>query len=128
MTNTRHKHYDLIVKWAADPEGYVVELRYPPGPWTPMISDPEWDLDCEYRLTPKPRTVHQARVEVPRPEREAPEVGTDYWVPRPDIEGMAFGLAWDGIYWEYDLLQLGLVYLNESDAIARAKAMLRLEE
>lgn len=49
----KHKHYDLIVKWAANPDGYTVYGRaYDESEWG-AITTPMWREDLEYKLVPK---------------------------------------------------------------------------
>lgn len=52
--SNKHKHYDLIVKYYADPEKYIVEAKSPiTGNWS-EISEPTWTFG-EYRLIGKPK-------------------------------------------------------------------------
>lgn len=51
----KQKHYDLIVKWAANPDGYTVYSRtYDEAEWV-ATSSPMWREDLEYKLVPKPK-------------------------------------------------------------------------
>ena len=51
----RHKHYDLIVKWAANPDGYTVYGKaYYESEWV-ATSTPMWREEFEYKLVPKPK-------------------------------------------------------------------------
>lgn len=48
----KHKHHDLIVKWAANPDGYTVYYRSCDGEWS-IVSKPIWREDVEYKLVQK---------------------------------------------------------------------------
>lgn len=52
-----HRHYDMILQWAANPEGFVVELKdcYDSA-WKTTVT-PLWVPQYEYRLTPKKQTI-----------------------------------------------------------------------
>jgi hypothetical protein len=52
-TPTKHKHHDLICKWAA---GYEIEMYLKSTNSWVCISDPSWWPDTEYRIKPMPTT------------------------------------------------------------------------
>jgi hypothetical protein len=53
--SNKHKHYDLIVKYYADPGKYNVEVKSPvTGSWL-EISPVSWGAANEYRLVEKPK-------------------------------------------------------------------------
>jgi hypothetical protein len=47
---TKHKHYDVIVAWAA---GEEIEYRLDPNDSWLSIVDPSWNSSTEYRIKPK---------------------------------------------------------------------------
>lgn len=49
----KHKHYDLIVWWASDPENNIVEFFHAGNFWEPTVSNlPFWLETEEYRKKP----------------------------------------------------------------------------
>lgn len=75
-----------------------------------------------------PRTILVNGVEVPAPEKEAPPVGTEYFMPFVTCDELYEDIQWDGDPIDRTWLDLGLVYLDKESAIARAKAMLITQE
>lgn len=49
--STLHKHYDMIVKWASDPERYEVQWKNISGVWVD-VTHPVWKESDEYRFKP----------------------------------------------------------------------------
>ena len=47
---TKHRHYDVIVAWAA---GEEIEYRLDPNDSWLSIVDPSWNSTTEYRIKPK---------------------------------------------------------------------------
>lgn len=80
----------------------------------------------QFRIAPRTITVNG--VEVPAPEIMVPEKGTWVYVASPASKDMFHKSIWVGIEGNVDLLNMGIVYLNKEDAIARAKAMLITKE
>ena len=80
----------------------------------------------EYRIAP--RTILVNGVEVPGPEKDAPEVGATYYVPDQSEESLAYDFSWGDDDMDARFLERGLVYLDKESAIARAKAMLITQE
>ena len=124
----KHKHYDLIVQWASDPEAYNVQCRWSSdGDWRPCDA-PMWEAKVEYRLIPKRKMWHLNGVEFPAPETEAPKQGAVYWYPTPTSSwSLAAWSIWKG-EGEKSLLRNGLVHLTEEAAEAHARAMLAAKE
>lgn len=73
-------------------------------------------------VIPDPKTITINGVEVPGPERVAPEVGTKYHVI--DIALGAPCLIWDNDITDCRYLELGLVYLNKEACLTAANALL----
>lgn len=49
----KHKHYDLIVKWASDPHRYIVESYLPRSDEWAAVPSPMWTAGVKYRLIEK---------------------------------------------------------------------------
>jgi len=47
---TKHRHYDVIVAWAA---GEEIEFKRPGHLWQYAGQRPTWEADNEYRIKPK---------------------------------------------------------------------------
>lgn len=58
---TKHKHYDLIVEWAKDPEGCIIQFRQSNGQESVWVDcptkRPQWYQETEYRIKPKTKQV-----------------------------------------------------------------------
>lgn len=113
-------------------QGEKVEVNYNNQGWSCFSKEfsaipldalkPFYDASgYEFRL--EPRTITVNGVEVPAPEKVAPENGY-YYLPLPSKENRYTTEYWDGSEFDVRVLVEGLVYLNKEDAIARAKAML----
>lgn len=117
MTGEGRAVADAYVQ-GAQVEHYLVtsgtwELRTCPA----FMSDPE-------RYRARKRMIIVNGDEVPAPEVETPKIGTRCYAPRmPDRHDF----LWEGTMAEYDLLNLGLVYLNKDDCKKRRDAMLKFE-
>ncbi len=73
-------------------------------------------------------TTYQKRVKVPEPMREAPKIGTTYWTPDVKTPRWPDDWKWYGDRHNKAALKAGVCYRTKRDAIARAKAMLMMEE
>lgn len=51
--NKKHVHYDLIVKWAEEPDKYIVEYFADYNDCWIKADDPGWYSNAKYRLRPK---------------------------------------------------------------------------
>ena len=79
---------------------------------------------CEYRRKPKTLTY---TVTIPEPLREAPPLGTEYYVVSL-FEPKNFDIEyWGDCHAEHMWLKLGLCFKTAEDAIAAAKAMLPIK-
>jgi len=77
-------------------------------------------------MWPKTRVING--FDVPAPETEEPEFGTEYYLASTLNECFCVKYnTWDGERFEVRSLERGLVFLNEEDAIANAKAMLGID-
>ena len=75
-------------------------------------------------VIPDSKTIIINGVEVPGPERVAPEVGTKYHAIDISSETLCVDLTWDNNRVDRRYLELGIVYLNERDCIAATNALL----
>lgn len=126
MTKQEHK-YAQVLRWLADGEKIQVNVNG----WTTLSEEGVLrniliGTHNEFRLAP--RTIRVNGVEVPAPERVAPERGTAYFVPSVLWDDFYDSLVWVGGDLDKRLLERGLIYLNQGHAIARAKAMLLTQE
>lgn len=125
-----HK-YAQVLRWIADCER--IQCNYHINGWCDeSYSDAlgkvvAGTVDPErFRLAP--RTIIVNGVEVPAPEKEAPEYGADYFIPMTTCPMGYAKMVWTGDVDNVYALQEDLLYLNKEDAIARAKAMLITKE
>lgn len=56
--STKHKHYDLIVQWAADPVSNKVQFKNACNVWMDT-AEPGWRSDLEYRIKPTTPTLYR---------------------------------------------------------------------
>jgi len=117
LPTTKHKHYDLIVKWAADPSQKV---------WYNNGSG--WNPDYTYHIgdAPPKRKIMIGDVEIDAPEIESPRVGTEYFVPNVGGYCPADMIDWRDSALDRSMLKRGLVHLNKESAIAHAKALIKV--
>ena len=57
-TGTLHPHYDMIVRWASDPEKYQVQWKNFSGVWVD-VDHPVWRGSDEYRFKPESQLKRQ---------------------------------------------------------------------
>lgn len=58
----KHIHHDLIVAWAKDPKGCIIQWRNPSGDWSWSdcnANKPGWDNKLEYRIKPRTKEVQR---------------------------------------------------------------------
>ena len=87
-----------------------------------MLTDPR----NKFRLAQEMITIGD--VSFPKPESEPPELGTEYWIAEPSYGYYATTIP---IFWSDDsqdriYLKRGLVHLTRENAIAHAKALIKL--
>lgn len=132
MTDTKMSFKDALI---AHLQGEAVEVRgaemdvpwkdfmtYHGQCYLAQINETDFGGACEYRI--KPRTVMCNGVEVPAPESVAPESMTQVFAPSTFSIDLYSSWCWHNDRVDDVYLERGLVYLNQEDAIARAKAML----
>ena len=130
---TKHIHAELMAQYAQD----AAETETPWERWQFRLVGAENWLDCwgggvgfswrcEYRR--KPRTMTYT-VTIPEPMREAPEIGTEYWLAElVFVESFASRFKWQGSVNDMLWLKRGLCFATREDAIAAAKAMMPFKE
>lgn len=125
-----HK-YAQVLRWIADGERIQQDFR---GEWRVcancnlllMIANGSADSPSTFRLAP--RTIRVNGVEVPAPEKVAPEKGSTYYIPDIGVDTFYYEHKWFNDRFDLKNLERGLIYRNTEDAIARAKAMLLTQE
>ena len=123
----KHKHYDLIVQWASDPEAWRVEYEVSGFRWIDCTESPVWDSRLKLRLIPKRRMMHLNGVEFPAPEKEAPPDGVTAYTPDPHVNSI-IDFTWRDRDYERKWLKNGFVHLTREAAEAHARAMLAAKE
>lgn len=127
LSQTKHKHYDLIVAWAENPRQKVWYKGS--DDWRPVEISPSWRYEYDWHIGEHPpkRKIMIGDVEIDAPETVAPDYGTDYFVADPSDElYVGVALDWDGDDYDIQVLKCGLVHLNKEAAIAHAKALIKV--
>ena len=83
---------------------------------------------CFFRLSQEMITVGD--VSFPKPESEPPELGSEYWIAELSYEyyTTVSSLLWADDSQDRHYLQVGCVHLTRENAIAHAKALIKLSE
>ena len=56
----KHIHHDLIVAWAKDPKGVIIQFKNKSGGWMNTGDNtPSWSADVQYRIKPKTKEVQR---------------------------------------------------------------------
>jgi hypothetical protein len=122
----------LIVQWASDPILWKPQQRETEADeWQDVIGVPMWYGDMYYRLIPRRKMMHLNGMEFPAPEREAPPLFTDYYIPDPTFtlaHLLSSQLTWGKHEGHYRRLKAGVVHLTREAAEAHARAMLNAKE
>ena len=79
----------------------------------------------KYRI--KPRTITVNGFEVPEPMREAPEIGSRYWIATTTGQTLAGDAVWNADIADLLWLSRGICHYTKEAAIAHAKAMLGID-
>ena len=126
----KHKHAALMLQYAKDwaeteePwKRWVVTSHR--GEWVALFGHPYWNEESEYRR--KPRTLTYT-VTIPEPMREAPEMGSWYWLAEAATDDFTSRVEWEGDSCDHSWLKRGLCFATREDAIAAAKAMLPIKD
>lgn len=129
-----HQHARLVIEYGnellTDAEawrGWEYRCTDMPGSdWKQCVDHPRWNALHEYRRAP--RTIRIGDREVPEPLREAPAVGTKYWVLHLLCSSPKHASSFKWTDHENDRLWLasGLVHLTAEAATAHAEALIAL--
>ena len=125
LPTTKHKHYDLIVKWAADPSQKVWWRTR--SNWNPVIGSPTWNIDCDYHIGEHPpnRKIMIGDIEVDAPEVYELAHNTEYYLPNIGAIEMYSESRWYKDNIDLFRLKTGVIHLNKDAAIAHAKALIK---
>lgn len=56
----KHIHHDLIVAWAKDPKGCIIQVKDSFNKWNDTLeNNPAWITFCKYRIKPKTKEVQR---------------------------------------------------------------------
>lgn len=84
-TGTLHPHYDMIVRWASDPEKYPVQWKNSSGVWVD-VDLPVWVGGDEYRFKPEGQLKRQV---IFRIAGEKPHVlSIDFYASEEDFKSV----------------------------------------
>lgn len=95
-TSTLHPHYDMIVRWASDPEEYRVQWKNCSGVWVD-VDHPVWRGKDEYRFKPVGQLKRQA---IFRIAGEKPHIlSIDFYVSEEEFKSVYSSLDVTFIAW-----------------------------
>ena len=126
MPTNKHKHYDLIMQWAADPT-QKVWYKTLTG-WEKARNLP-WREDTEYYIgdqAPPKRKIMLGDVEIDAPVLNEPQINTDYFVPMLTREDLHLSCTWKGDSHDLSWLKRGFIHLTEEAAILHATALIKI--
>lgn len=92
------------------------------GMWCDKRSDSNFAAGVKYRI--KPRTIRIGEYDVPEPMREAPEIGSRYWLVRR-IDEVSVN-QWKGDNFDKKWLGMGLCHAYMSSAMIHSEALISL--
>ena len=126
IPTTKHKHYDLIVAWAANPS-QKVWYKGSGDDWRPVEISPSWRYEYDWYIGDRPpkRKIMIGDAEIDAPEVENPSYNRNYFVPSPTKLEFYTEQCW-GENASHTDMQRGLVHLNKEAAIAHAKALIKV--
>jgi len=123
---TRENWRLVFAPYYDEPGAWEWDARYQGNNWSDNWCgrEPVWShKHSEYRFRRKAKTLTLPERTIPMPMREAPEMGTEYWLVQPMKRDWVLFHAWQDDEFDRLWLELGLCYDNEEDAIAASKAM-----
>lgn len=103
-------------------QGAKVEHLMTSGNWEIRTCPAFMSAPERYRA--RKRMIRVNGEEVPAPESKAPQIGVQCHVPS---SGHVYDFLWEGTMAEYNLLNLGLLYLDKDDCSQRRDAMFKFE-
>ena len=83
-----------------------------------------WEPPESLSWTKPVPTININGYEVPMPEREAPQEGTEYFFPAPHHDEGVYSYTWFGDAYDNRLLAAGMVHLTKEAAQKHAQALL----
>ena len=111
---------------AAAAEGKVVQYLAADGNW--YTTQGTFMHPSKYRIKPEePKTIKVNGFDVPEPMREAPALGTYYYIAYPTYEAYYAGESWDYSVFDICWLHRGMLHSTKEAAVAHAKAMLGID-
>ena len=95
-TSTLHPHYDMIVRWASDPEKYKVQWKNFSGVWVD-VDHPVWRGSDEYRFKPESQLKRQVIFNI---AGDKPHILTiDFYASEEDFKSVYSSLDVSFIGW-----------------------------
>ena len=79
--------------------------------------------DLDITMSRNPRTININGIEVPEPLREAPDAGSEYYVPNIHIPS-PYRLSWEGKEVDFLALRAGLAHRTKEAAETHVRALL----
>jgi len=128
MSNTKkaHPHAEFL-RAIADGDSvddWVATINHNGAIYTPTyFSDDILHGDLGFTMSRKPRTININGIEVPEPLREAPEIGSYFWVPNIPIPS-PYRLSWEGKEVDFLALRAGLAHRTKEAAETHVRALL----
>ena len=128
MSNTKkaHPHAEFL-RAIADGDSvdeWVGAMLHNGAIYTPTyFSDDILHGDLGFTMSRKPRTININGIEVPEPLREAPEIGSYFWVPNIPIPS-PYRLSWEGKEVDFLALRAGLAHRTKEAAETHVRALL----
>lgn len=118
----KHKHYNLIMQWAADP---TQQVWWKTSTGWLKIDKPTWDKESDYHIGDEPpkRKIMIGDVEIDAPEITPPKV---YYVPMITEIKLHVKYVWNGDTHDLLWLKRGLIHLTPEAAIAHAEALIKV--
>lgn len=110
-------------------DGKTVEyIEDPKEDWRIFVADRVVRLllneNTKFRVMQEIVAIQSERF--PKAEVDAPEIGTEYYFVDMSCEGFVRGYTWDNDCTDLDILKRGMLHLSEENAIAHAKAIIKL--
>lgn len=127
ITTAKHKHYDLIVRWAGNPS-QKVWYKGSGDDWRPVEIQPSWRYEYDWHIGEHPpkRKIMIGDVEVDASETVALAQGVLFYITMPSQQRLCIEDFWQDTQAFRSHLERGLVHLNKEAAIAHAKALIKV--
>lgn len=125
----KHIHADLMLQYAQDAQESETpwenwEMLVGEKTWCTVKGELQWHKNNKYRR--KPRTIVINGFTVNAPMDKEPKDREEYFYPCFTNMDLWDGNSYTG-EWDRRLFERGLCFTNKEDAIAMAKAMLRID-